>query len=234
MKWPAAAVVLCVSLGSASFAQANRTQRFALKYLSAVEVEQLLLPSLVPAAIEAGGGLSPKAKPGVLPAGIVAFAADPQTASLAATGTPDALNQLQKIIRLLDIPRRRINWSITAITQDDKLRAAAALPELDNLEAERIVRDAETRGLLQYRSELAGANSQPVRLLTRNGVDDRGFISLQARVNGDQTITLLLQGSDSKLSLARRVPSNSSVLLAPKGDTALLVRVQLLPPPHLD
>lgn len=227
------AVFICTVLGTSAFAQANRTERITLRYLTAVEAEQMLLP---PASAEGKGGRgSVLGDRGHLPEGIVAFAADPQAATVSATGSAEALAGLHKIIRLIDIPKRRIRWTIKAVSQDEKLKAAvAAVPDLDALEAERIARDAEKCGGLLFEAALTSTNSQPVRLFAPKATPGQQKLSLQVRVNGDQSVTLILTNSENKSVAARRVASGTSVLLVPEGKTAFLVTAQVLLTPQVE
>jgi hypothetical protein len=215
-------------------ADANRTERITLKFVAAGEIERVLLGDAAPLTNGVGGGLGPGAKTGALPSGIVAFTADPETASITATGTPAGLDELKNILRLLDVPKRRIRWTIHALEPDENLRAAAvAAPELDRAQAEKLARDAEKVGALQFRSELIGANQLPVFLFPKSSGTE-GKLFLQARVNGDETVTLILHGNDRRLMQTRRVPPGKAALFLPDGSTALLIQAELLPDAKLN
>jgi hypothetical protein len=221
------ALSLSLAAAPAALALETRTERISLRYLSANEAEQLLLPAPSP---DGKGGVGERS---VLPSGIVALAQDPQTASLTVSGTAEALDELKQIVRLIDVPRKRLRWTVTALKPDGVLKAAAAKPETDSVEIERLAREAEKRGGMLFRTELDGANGRAVRLFTQEAQCQRN-LTLQGRVNGDRSITVMLSPSVEKDLTARRIPSGGSALFAPEGSAVLVIQVQILPEPKLD
>ena len=191
--------------------------------------------------VEPGGSVR-----GMVPEGITGLSADSRTRSLWVTGTEDAIQSLKNIVRLLDIPARRLQVALQVVRPD-----AAALEGVKFLDVSgagsqvraATLSDAQaaklTAGASLFSAELPGLNNRPVRFFPPAATGLGQCAAITARINGDGTITLIAlttgapagtPGSSGPLAL-RRISSGETALVLTKDGTALLLRAEILPEP---
>lgn len=239
------AALLCMCFGTSSLAQANRTERIPLRFVSAAEAVQIILP---PPMKEGEGGLGPRPARGAVPAGVVALASDAQGTALVATGSRAGLADLRNLVRLFDVPPRPVRLSVTALIPDANLReelkvdlvetdargeasGKALAAGVDVKHSGRLVAEARRRKGVLMETVLDTANNRLAHFLVPGVEGQEAQLSIQPRVNGDGSITLFLQERVGHSFSIRRIASGSNVILLPNSSLALLVRAETTAPP---
>jgi len=206
-----------VALGPAR-SDGHEFREFPLRHNSASDFEETLLRSAARAADP-------------LPRGLTGWTVDPDRNMVFAQGTPEALEGLERLIRLFDVAPTRVTFRITPIPADPA--GLGALTPLDEREdGPRLLPLGEDAAALRFRQavplgptwELAVVNNRPLYL--RDPAGPRA--ALLPRVNGDRTITLMgirpgasptarPDGLPGSLATIRRVASGDLLLLAEPG-----------------
>jgi hypothetical protein len=235
-------LALSLALLALPAAAADRTEEIRLQYISAGDLMTFLLPR---PAHEQGGGLGGPDRPrGLVPVGIAGLAT-PSAGVLSASGSEEAIQQLRNIIRLVDIPRRRIRLSVRLIEpQPEELNrivkdvavgkadgSAVKVGVLDEDGRNRILARAQ-KTLLQ--ADLVCANGATARLLWPEDPSNAAFPALTPRVNGDGTITLTVPArpdpAAKELIVLRRISSGQTLVVArEEGGPTLVVTAEVLP-----
>lgn len=221
---------------------AVKSEAIPLTYLSAAELEDLLSPmprSDFPQNRKMRGTVGP----GVIPRGITAWAVDPRKNALSVSGEADAVEEFKRLIRILDVPARRLRVSVRLVQLD----AAGAEPLRKNPNAQ------ESNGLkllLLSKEEKARLDAQPAVLAAEVNTSNNHRVYLRRpgaagqperplalfpSVNGDNTITLATLGllptdmpPGSYFSL-QRVPSGTPILALDGENRAWVFATELLP-----
>ena len=203
-------LLLCIP---APVAAESKTVQIPLRYRSALEVEALLSGPAVPSKYSVKDSDSRTGRgtvvvlfrdvitpgPHSLPAGISAWTADPTNQSLWVTGTEAAVQQVEKIVRLLDIPTRRVRLHARAVEIDAAQAEALFGGDKGLKDGEFVARslsgdDLRRTLLLPARvdTRVPTANNHPLKLrLPRRGVGESIHVELLPRLNGDGTLTLI-------------------------------------------
>ncbi|MFN3653078.1 MAG: secretin N-terminal domain-containing protein [Armatimonadota bacterium] len=226
----------------------NRTEAIPFRFTSAAEVERILesgggglsfgsiaegasqeeyellpadlLPSVPPAGRGREGARS------LVPAGITAWSVDSRANQLWVTGTPEAIGKLKELTELLDHPVQRVRITIQAVRPGpEMLQAAEKEPQTFGAEKLRILTltPAERRALQAAPpiASLPAENNRIFRLRVPVKKDaPAGNFSLLPRINGDQSVTLIVAGrrvGEDRSAWAaiflRRLPAGGSLLL---------------------
>jgi hypothetical protein len=182
------------------------------------------------ARADAMGGLGPPRD--LLPAGLTAIAPDNARRTLTVAGTPQAIEQVKEMVRLLDVAPRPVELRVKVLPLDEAdlrrlgLDDTAAVSPLDERKAALVERAAAP--LVETR--MSCSNNQPLRVFWSSGGPApagegaaREGVTIVPRVNGDRTITLFVVGARGSLVL-RRMPSRGTLLALTGTGAALLVR----------
>lgn len=225
-------------------APADRTETISLTYVSAGDVEQVLTGQTG----SRNGGLGTGKV--LIPPTVHAWSVEVSRNSLTLVGDREGIDAVKQIIRLLDVPARRLSIELRFVRLEagaDPLGLAARLVEADE------VSQLASRPSVQLWT-LPATNNRAMTFRTPAGSDDMEKIT--ARINGDGSITLIV-GTMEKIAgppakrlddldvlpgppdgaattvhqlLLRRVPSGQAMGVAyPRAGMALLIRPTLLP-----
>jgi hypothetical protein len=214
--------LLALALLAAPVHAADQTEALHLTYTSAADAERLLLHS------------GAKQQP-IIPAGIHAWTIDSQTNSLVVTGESAAIDQIRKVMRLIDIPPRKIRLHVRVLKSDaalDPLKArgktAAGLVALG------ITEDAD-REVIQKSAILSDlhleASNNTVLHVRPTGSPQP--LALQPRLNGDSSVTFVVPGGadHAEPTVLVRLDSRMGMLLfAPSLGQTLFIEVEGLGP----
>jgi hypothetical protein len=173
----------------------------------------------------------------LLPRGIVAWGTDTRANALSLTGTEDAVAQTKQVLRLLDIPPRRIRISFRTPRLDEAtFKGLGKGLELEGGPTVIHITDAGLQATVKAApggpaASLVTSNNVPVRIRTRV---DGPFISITPRLNGDNTLALVIPGQDfgqdAGAFTLNRIPSGLPILVSGKGvEGALLIVAEVLP-----
>jgi hypothetical protein len=238
---------ICLLLLAVMPARAEeKSEVIPLRYLPAGELERALIPR------DAVGTLHIP-----LPAGLLAWTVDARQNALTVAGSEAAIQELKTIIRLLDVPPIHVRLAVRRLRADDPAIAALKIPPLAAPEANApstaraVLLNAEQIAVLEGRPVVASAtldtnNNRPVHI---NETGPRrqplSLVTVVPRVNGDNTVTLLVSMSESlrkpeaaastapsPVTVVGRVPEGSAILvLAATSETLLMVRVRAVSTP---
>jgi hypothetical protein len=237
-------LALSLSLLTLPALAAEKSESIPLSFVSPAEVIEILNEPGRNRAIwlEAFQADLATFRPSLIPSGVSAWAADSDRRALSVTGTEEGIAQLKQILRLLDIPRRRLKVVARAVQltapEREALRAdpdivltdaVATLPATD-----------KHKKLLEGRGSVVSAEV----VVVNNGsayvripqVEDRRarVVALTPRVNGDASVTLFLRGLPNPgviepvVSL-RRTASGQGVLVLDSENRLWLLEATLLP-----
>jgi hypothetical protein len=184
----------------------------------------------------------------LVPDGITAWTVDPQRNTLAATGEPEAVEGLKRLLRLLDVPPRRVRLAARVLQLDPEALAGLELHQLRldvgidppgappaGREAAvlrtAVLTEAQAAALAAraarrfVETEMTVVNNGSLRLEWPQAADrPSGFSAVVPRVNGDGTITVfapvvLRPAADGKAA----AHSLFGVRRLASGQTALMV-----------
>jgi hypothetical protein len=214
--------LLALALLAAPVHAADLTESIHLSYLSASDAEQLLLRS------------GTKQQP-LFPVGLHAWTIDGQANSLVFTGEPTAIDQMRRIIRLIDVPPRKIRLHVRVLKPDaalDPLKArgkeAAGLVALGvTEEADRAVIE---KTALVSDLHLAASTHAVLHLRPSGALQPLG---LTPRINGDNSVTFVIPGSQEhpEATPLVRIESRMGMLLfAPSLGQTLFIEVEGIAP----
>lgn len=188
---------------------------------------------------------------GLLPAGILAITANERQKALVVTGSRKAIEELQKLVRLVDIPRRQVRVSVRVVDVDPAA-LQKTFPEREMFVAQGVTavatldakQQAELLGVVRETSVETTAdvvNNRPLRLFWPAGKNTgEGQAALVPRVNGDSSVTLLVAmsltetGADNlpkvhEVTALRRVDAKHAMLVVPTAASlCLLVEARVL------
>jgi hypothetical protein len=188
---------------------AVRTEEIRFKHHPAIDFERMLLAAQWPGLDLSRAPVAPGEQPArsssgvvaqsLLPEGIVAWSVDAERNSLSVTGEAEAVEQVKSIVRLIDVPARRIRLSVTAFRPDaptaGQLRAElSGEPEAGKF-ASVVVDDAKVR-LIEAKPPLAGTeatvgNSRPLSVRLPWEKDQPASPGLFIpKLNGDGSLTV--------------------------------------------
>ena len=208
---------LLLALAAAPARSADKTERIPLRFIAAMELEWYLT----------GGGQRNKAKRldelevlpqrgglndvdiiypgfpvgrglGLVPPEIGAWAVDTRENVLSVTGTQEGIEQLKRIIRLLDIPPQRIQLTARVLKLDAKaleeLKAKREGNIQDGAESVWVADEVQRRALearpSTFSTRLAVQNNRGMHVRYPGGADEPAVAGMiVARVNGDGSIT---------------------------------------------
>jgi hypothetical protein len=250
LRFLAPLLVAGLLLAAPPIGAADKTELISLTHISAAELDDLLSTGRVgsiPVVIDGQPEGPPDAAPpkmNLVPAGIIAWAVDLRNNALSVSGDAESVQQLRRIIRLLDIPARRLRI-FSRIVQLDVPTAAALREKADVVEQQGLkilVLPAAERAALDARPALQAAtvdvsNNRRVYLRRAAGAwHPVREVTLQPRVNGDNTITLFTTGlfddRARKGSIAAlRVSHGVPVLLLDSQNRAWVITPEILPEP---
>lgn len=231
----------CLLLVAPAFA-ADRTETIPLRFVRAAEVERMLLPEERPAG---GGGLG--GSKGLAPEGLVAWTANDAKNALTVTGSPQAIDALKKIVRLIDIPARQIHLEVRVLRLDaagrkqlDELLPPVKFPHPETLRSAALVGkqiEQVTGGAkVLAAAELPTANQHPFHVRwTEAAGEPAKHLALTPRLNGDGSLTLTWpletpgRPGEKSLFTILRIPEGRTVIVVPQADApALLVTYKSL------
>jgi len=165
---------------------ADRTETIPLRCASAVQLDRMLRPG---------------AADSLVPSGLVAITLDPQGNTLTVSGSDESIQEFKNLVRLLDVPAKRIRLSARfipldgAAIQELKLPVDAAAP-LSGSPYLVGAPSANQLALLAKResageTDLAVSNNTTLRLRSR-ATEGRltTFAEVIPRLNGDGSVTL--------------------------------------------
>lgn len=230
---------------------ADRSEVIPLSYLQAAELDQFLANGGSQTGPFGGGsglrakGLGGKDAPSLIPSGIQAWAVDERKNALTVTGDEEAIEQLKRIVRLLDIPARQIRMTVRLVELDPAdaktLRERPDAATRDGVTTLTLTKPADVQPLQErpalLASELQVSNNRMLHLRIPAAAGDARRASLVPRVNGDGSITLvataLLPGAapDAAPQLLFRMPSGQTGIVVDGDRRAWLITPELLPDP---
>jgi hypothetical protein len=217
------------------------TERIPLTFTSPALMVQMLTGA--PQSPD-GGGLSGG---GLLAEGISALAATTSPNALVVDGTPEAIAHLRQIIRLIDIPPRKIRLSVRVFPKanipfdpknvtihNDKLTPSTA-----QLSAEELATLLKNAPAPLMQAQVEGNNNQPALFYWTPPGKKRETATVFPRVNGDDSVTVFLRsGNQPGPHIKVPVKQLKDVVVRPEvpgaenlsvGDTAIL---RMKPGPH--
>ncbi|HEU4752511.1 MAG TPA: secretin N-terminal domain-containing protein [Armatimonadota bacterium] len=243
MRW--LALPLLLALLSPAAAE-NRTAEIPLHYAQALEVHRIL-GTWQPEPIRRSPHPEPAApvvSAGMMPAGIIAWSADPAANSLRFTGSPEALDRLREVIRLLDIRPRTVRLAVRAVRLDPlaekKLLAEGTLTGGDGLwlggvEGKQLAELRRLPALAEIEQPVANNFFLGVRLPWRDG-EPPAVANLMPRLNGDGSVTLVLDhgglqrdGRTEGSRFVRRLIPDQGLLVLSERSIVWLVTSEVLP-----
>jgi hypothetical protein len=213
---------------------AAATERIPLTFASPTVMVQLLTNTL---PSPGSGGLGGR---GLLAEGISALAATTSPNALVVDGAPEAIEHLRQIIRLIDIPPRKIRLSVRVFPKgnipfDPKNvtihndRRTPPTAQLSETEVATLLKNAPAP-LIQ--AQVEGNNNEPALFAWTPPGKQRETATVVPRVNGDDSVTVFLRsgnqpGSHVKLPVKQlkdvvarpEVPGAENLSV---GDTAIL------------
>lgn len=225
-------VVACLLPASSGLADVI-SESIRLRHISPIELEQLLLP--------ASGDDRPAVRR-LLPAGIRAMTAGRDR--LEVVGTREAVDAVKSIVRLVDLPARRIRLRACVLAPPDEELAGLNLRQysVDIPGTARVVEAGRfavlgdpvalallARSAVALDVTTAADNNRSVRLFPVQGNAPPAPLVLIPRLNGDGSITLLRQTAAGRLPTGARCRPGEWQLALPSEGPTLLVRMDLLP-----
>jgi hypothetical protein len=226
----------------------KRTAVIRLKYVSVQDFDRMIFPpESGDEGAGAGGGLG--SRQNLIPVGIDAWSIDTRTNSVSVTGTDAAINDLQGLIRLVDVAPRLVRLIIRRFKLD-----AAAIKKLAGLQEVASSNDVQVSSMDETamtallpkpteRLEAATQNNIPIRVAWSPDGQSREFATFHPRVNGDDSITLFLSMPSlrtgarlptSQLGVLQRIAVGQSILIYPKtGGAGLAITVRDLQTPEV-
>lgn len=248
MEAPASVQAPVVDAARPVAAPAEITETIPLVFVPAAEVEQVLIG-------QPGSRDGKPSSQALLPPTLRGLSVDPSRNSLTLVGDRAGIDAVKGIIRLLDVPARRLNIELRFVRLPGG--ADAQGPAWRPVEDEEL-RDLEARPTVQVWT-MPAVNNHAVTFRVPVGQDN--LKQLTPRLNGDGTITLIvgraraaekpatdrpaktlddldlqpapMNGVSTNLRglLALRRVSNGSVMgvAFPRGGVALLIRPTLIP-----
>jgi hypothetical protein len=226
---------------------ADRSEVIPLSYLQAAELDQFLANGGSQTGPFGGGpalgarGLGGNKNRSFIPSGIQAWAVDERKNALTVTGDEEAIEQLKRIVRLLDIPARQIRMTVRLVELDrTDARALRERPEAATREGVTILtltKPADVKPLQErpalLASQLQVSNNRMLHLRLPAAAGEARHASLIPRVNGDGAITLiataLLPGAAPQLLF--RMPSGQTGVVLEGDRRAWLITPELQPDP---
>lgn len=226
----------------------DRTETIRFQYLTALEAqEQLLDPvedlprgKIRPFVVDRGAG-----RHGLIPAGIKALSVDERGNALLVTGEAGAIQQLQRILRLLDIPRRVLRLTVRTA----RIPLADLAPENRKPVEEAGIGSLILTDMGRKAAELAPASLTTTLLVSNNRalhlilprVNGQQALPLSVvpRINGDNSVTLIISSRErrepeagSGVLVLHRVGAGETMALSggPIRET-LVIRAEIVPDP---
>ena len=259
---------LLLVLASAPARSADKTERIPLRFIAATELEWFLtdggqrneakgLDELKVLPQEGGSSKLDVIYPGfpigrglgLVPPGIGGWAVDTRGNVLSVTGTEEGIEQLKRIIRLLDIPPQRMRLSVRALKADAKVRetlrgdAGIQVGEGSVWVADQGQRQALEARPSVFSTAMVVSNNR-VMHVRHPGEAGEPVVSamIMPRINGDGSITLImplrmLRPGEAKPDAGgfvafRRIPSGGTVVvLLEKQNLAWVITPEILPDP---
>jgi hypothetical protein len=184
----------------------------------------------------------------LLPDGISAIAANPLDHTLTVAGEPDAIQQVKRILRLLDVPPRRVRLSaeVHRLKPGSKLPVktavsvvtgrTAAVSVCENLTDEQVgqLRAASEARLLDV--SIDSINREPIFVFPRRAKEAKpAAVVLLAGVNGDGTISLKIGGKEFESAdgmpglVSGKSQPGSRCLLMNGESEAWIIHAEILP-----
>jgi hypothetical protein len=233
-----ALLIVTLALVAVPLRAADRTEVIRPEFIPAGDLERFLTQ---PDAADQLG-LRGKSRD-LLPKGITGWAVDVTRNTFSVSGSDEDIEQLKRIIRLIDIPPRRVK--VTArLLQLSEAEAAVVRNHPDALKSDQIItlpllKEADRtayqakRALVQ--ASLTVSNNRPAHLrFPATGGADAGVMSVTPRVNGDGTVTVITSGlyagdkSGVAISL-HRSPSGMARLVLDEHNRAWVLASEILP-----
>ena len=226
-----------------------RSETIHLLYLGPDTARAMLLantaaqPVKNPAAVEPQNGVR-----FLLPAGVSALAANPLDHTLTVAGEPEAIEQVKRTLRLLDVPARRVRLSaeVHQLKPGSKLPVktavsvvtgrTAAVSVCENLTDEQVgqLRAASEERLLDV--TIDSINREPIFVFPKRAKEARpAAVVLLAGVTGGGTVSLKIGGKgfespDGMPALVSGKLQRGSPCLLMNGEKeAWIIRAEILP-----
>lgn len=222
-----------------------KTEIIPLKYCSAVKFEQYLVSTrVVPTRSLEIQGREPgpwpgdrtdtSSVPGVsIPRGIQALSVLQNRNAIVVTGDAAGLAEVRDLVRLLDIPTREIRFQARAVRldADTARRFTPANPGADVLNAidQQVLQHATEGRAAVLAMDCLMENGGGLHLnLPADGRGASGLVTVMARINGDNSLTLFISRGDEK-PLVRRVRSGELLAAPLPGDpqTVIVLRPEI-------
>ena len=242
-------LLLAASLVATPVLAADRTEVIPLAFLSATELDQFMTSDTIGTGVgglRRGKGIDGKDRLDLMPKGISAWAVDARKNAVSVSGSDEAIDQLKKIVRLLDIPARQIRISVRLV-ELSPAGAAALRARPDAVAGEGVtsatLTSPEDRKPLEglpalFTTTLQVSNNRKLHLRVPSAAgEDSRRASLVPRVNGDGSITVIATAlSNAKPDRDEhhwlfRVSTGQSRVILDAERRAWVITPELLPDP---